>query len=188
MPMPVTIEPTELPGVLVVQTMRVGDDRGFFSEIHSQNMYAAAGFREQFVQDNLSSSRRGTLRGLHYQLEPHGMGKLVRAVTGGVFDVAVDLRRGSPTFGRWVGRELTADNGLALWVPSGFAHGFLALADDTLALYKCTSHHEPASERGIRFSDPAIGIEWPFEPTFVSPKDRDAPLLADAEYNFEIDA
>jgi dTDP-4-dehydrorhamnose 3,5-epimerase len=185
MPMPVQIQKTELPEVLVVQSNSIKDDRGFFSETYSLPMLERAGFRETFVQDNLSGSKRGTVRGLHYQLEPAAMGKLVRVVKGAIFDVAVDIRRGSPTFGRWVGRELTGDNGLALWVPIGFAHGFLALEDDTLVLYKCSNVHTPEAERAIHFADPRIGIEWPFAPTIVSPKDAAAPPLERAEYNFE---
>jgi dTDP-4-dehydrorhamnose 3,5-epimerase len=113
------------------------------------------------------------------------MGKLVRCVAGSIFDVAVDLRRGSPTFGRWLGRELTAENRLALWVPVGFAHGFLALRDETLVHYKCSGVHAPQAERAVHFADPAIGIKWPFGPTLVSPKDAAAPLLAEAEHAFE---
>jgi len=184
MPLPVKIHPTEMPGVLVIEAGRVGDDRGFFSEIWSETVFAEQGFRERFVQDNLSRSRLGTLRGLHYQIDPHGMGKLVRCVSGSMFDVAVDLRRGSPTFGRWFGRELSAENGLALWVPIGFAHGFLSLEDDCLVHYKCSSTHEPRAERAIHWADPAIGIEWPFQPSIVSPKDAAAPPLAEAEHAF----
>ena len=137
------------------------------------------------MQDNLSESKRGTIRGLHYQLEPKGMGKLVRAIRGSVFDVAVDLRRGSPWFGKWVGRTLSAENGLSLWVPVGFAHGFLALEDDTLVLYKCTATHAPEAERAVSYADPAIGIAWPFTPTLVTPKDDAAPKLAAADFNFQ---
>jgi dTDP-4-dehydrorhamnose 3,5-epimerase len=184
MPMPVKLSKTEIDGVVLVETMRVEDDRGFFSEVHSQAEYAKAGLRETFVQDNLSRSKEGTLRGLHYQLEPHGMGKLVRAVSGAVFDVAVDLRRSSPTFGKWVGRELSAENHLALWVPSGFAHGFLTLRGEALVYYKCTALHAPDAERAINYADPSISIAWPVAPTVVSPKDAEAPLLAAAEHNF----
>jgi dTDP-4-dehydrorhamnose 3,5-epimerase len=185
MPMPVTISETEIAGVLVVETRAVSDDRGFFAETYSKPMFARAGLEPTFVQDNLSASRKGTVRGLHYQIEPHGMGKLVRAIRGSVFDVAVDLRRGSPTFGKWVGRTLTAENRLALWVPSGFAHGFVALEEDTLVFYKCTAIHTPEAERAIVYNDPAIGIQWPLQPSIVSPKDAAAPPLANAEYNFE---
>jgi dTDP-4-dehydrorhamnose 3,5-epimerase len=186
MPMPVKVTKTEIEGVLVVETMRAEDERGFFSEVHSRDQLAKEGFRATFVQDNLSRSKPGTLRGMHYQLEPHGVGKLVRAITGAIFDVAVDLRRSSPTFGRWVGRELSAENHLALWVPSGFAHGFLALSgpEDVLVYYKCTEHHVPESERAINYADQAIGIAWPAEPVLIAPKDAEAPMLADGEYNF----
>jgi dTDP-4-dehydrorhamnose 3,5-epimerase len=148
-------------------------------------MFRAAGLDVTFVQDNLSESKKGTLRGLHYQLEPKGMGKLVRVIRGAVFDVAVDIRRGSPWFGKWVGMTLTAENRLALWVPVGFAHGFLSLEDGTLVTYKCTTTHAPDAERAVNYADPAIGIAWPDEPTLVAPKDVAAPLLAAAEYNFE---
>jgi dTDP-4-dehydrorhamnose 3,5-epimerase len=184
MPMKVTVRETELPGVLEIETGIIRDDRGYFTELYSELGFEAAGLRLAFRQDNLSLSRRGTLRGLHYQLEPHGMGKLVRVVSGSVFDVAVDLRRGSPSFGRWVGRELSADNGRALFIPVGFAHGFLALRDDSLVLYKCTSVHAPEAERAVSYRDPALAIAWPAEPTLVSPKDAAAPSLAEAEYNF----
>jgi dTDP-4-dehydrorhamnose 3,5-epimerase len=184
MPMPVKMAATEIPEVLVIETGMVRDDRGFFSETYSARMFEQAGFSGTFVQDNLSLSKRGTLRGLHYQIDPHAMGKLVRVVKGSVFDVAVDIRKGSPTFGKWVGRTLTAENRLALWVPPGFAHGFLALEDDTLVLYKCTEIHTPESERAIHYGDPAIGIEWPIAATMIAPKDQAAPPLATADYNF----
>ena len=125
------------------------------------------------------------MRGLHYQIEPHGQGKLVHVIRGRAFDVAVDIRRGSPTFGQWVGRELSGDTGLALWVPPGFAHGFLALEDDTLLLYKCTAHYAPEAERAIHYACPELAIAWPMAATAVSEKDEAAPSLANAEYNFE---
>jgi dTDP-4-dehydrorhamnose 3,5-epimerase len=184
MPMPVTIKETEIAGVLEVHTGVFEDDRGFFSESHSAKMWEEAGFLETFVQDNLSKSSRGTLRGMHYQLDPHGMGKLVRCVQGAVFDVAVDLRAGSPTYSKWVGRELSGSNHLSLWVPVGFAHGFVALEDDTLVHYKCTGMHAPDAERAVSYKDPTIAIEWPLEPSVITQKDEDAPLLADAEANF----
>lgn len=184
MPMPVEFRKTEIDGILEVVTKAFSDNRGFFSEVYSRTIWANGGFHEEFVQDNLSLSRKGTLRGLHYQLDPHGMGKLVRTITGSVYDVAVDLRRGSPTFGRWIGRELSGANGLALWIPAGFAHGFVALEDNSLVLYKCTEMHVPESERSVSYKDPAIGIAWPMEPTIISQKDAQAPMLANAEYNF----
>jgi dTDP-4-dehydrorhamnose 3,5-epimerase len=186
--MPVKVTPTEIPDVLVVEAGLIRDDRGFFSETYSARMFEEAGLRLGFVQDNLSGSKKGTLRGLHYQLEPHGMGKLVRVIRGSIFDVAVDLRRGSPSFGKWVGRTLTAGSSAALWIPTGFAHGFVAMEDDSLVLYKCTAIHTPAAERAVNYRDPTIGIEWPIPPSIVSPKDAAAPLLADAEHNFEFRA
>ena len=185
MPMPITITPTEIESVLEVRTGIFNDDRGFFSESYSKPMWAEAGFEHVFVQDNLSKSRRGTLRGMHYQLDPHGMGKLVRCVSGAVYDVAVDLRTGSPSYAKWVGRELSAENNLSLWVPVGFAHGFVALEDDSLVHYKCTEIHTPEAERAVSYRDPQIGIEWPLAPSVVSQKDEDAPMLSDAEANFE---
>ena len=184
MPMKVEIAPTEISEVLEVRTGRVGDDRGFFAETHSVEMWRQAGFEETFVQDNLSKSCRGTLRGMHFQIAPHAMGKLVRCVQGAICDVAVDLRAGSPTYGRWVGRELTGDGDLSLWVPVGFAHGFLALEDETLVHYKCTDMHAPDTERALHFADPDVGIEWPIEPSIVTQKDQDAPRLADVEATF----
>ena len=188
MPMPVAFAETEIPGVLVAETGIFRDHRGFFTETYSRKVWEDAGFKESFVQDNLSMSAKGTLRGMHYQLNPHGMGKLVRAVSGSVFDAAVDLREGSPTFGKWVGRTLSAENGLALWVPIGFAHGFVALEDDTLVSYKCTGMHTPEAERSLLYDDPDVRIAWPLEPTIISTKDAAAPSLKDAEYNFTFDA
>lgn len=185
MPMPIEVTPTEIPAVKVVKTAKFTDDRGFFSESYSRGMWAAAGLAMEFIQDNLSNSRKGTVRGLHYQIAPAGMGKLVRCLRGGVFDVAVDVRTGSPTFGKYVARELNEENGLSLWVPAGFAHGFVALADDSLVLYKCDAQHSPAHERAISYMCPKIGIAWPMTPTVVSPKDAAAPGLDEAEYNFE---
>lgn len=184
MPMPVTIEKTPLDGLLVVKTGVFHDDRGYFSESYSRMMWAEAGFREEFVQDNLSQSRKGTLRGMHYQIAPEAMGKLVRCVHGSVYDVAVDLRRGSPTFGRWHGIELSAENHLSFWVPAGFAHGFVALEDDTLVHYKCTGHHAPAFERALNYACPKVGIVWPVAPSVITQKDADAPFLDDVDTNF----
>jgi dTDP-4-dehydrorhamnose 3,5-epimerase len=185
MPMPVKVAPTEIPDVLMVETGLIRDDRGFFSETYSAKMFAEAGIRETFLQDNLSGSRKGTLRGLHYQIEPHGMGKLVRVIRGAIFDVAVDIRRGSPSYGKWVGRTLSGDGSVALWIPTGFAHGFVALEDDSVVLYKCTAIHTPAAERAVHYADPSIGIRWPLPPTLISPKDAVAPPLTEAEHNFD---
>ncbi len=183
--MPFAVRKTELPGVLEIESPVHGDDRGFFTEIYNADRWIPEGFPKlQFAQDNLSASSRGTLRGLHYQLEPNAQGKLVRCLQGSVFDVAVDIRRGSPTFGQWTGRTLTARGGVALWVPAGFAHGFLVLEDSTLVLYKCTACYAPHAERSIVWNDPAIGIAWPAPATSLSKKDADAPTLANADFNF----
>ena len=184
MPMPVEFAKTEIADVLEVTTGLFNDDRGFFTETYSLPMWQAAGFDGIFVQDNLSRSSRGTLRGMHYQLASQGMGKLVRVVRGAVFDVAVDLRKGSPSFGKWVGRTLSGDDSPALWIPVGFAHGFVALEDETLVWYKCTGAHAPDAERSLNYNDPTVAIEWPLAPTVISQKDAEAPLLADAEYDF----
>lgn len=185
MPMQVSVEEAGLPGVLVVKAGIARDDRGYFSEIYSKKTFAEAGIDADFVQDNLSLSAEGIFRGLHYQLEPYAMGKLVRAIRGAVYDVVVDLRRGSPTFGLWKGVTLTEENHLALWVPPGFAHGFLTLENNTLFHYKCTQIHTPEAERSIRYDDPALGIQLPVAPKLLSPKDAQAPLLKNAEFNFQ---
>lgn len=184
MPMPVKVHETDFPGVLIVETGCFFDERGFFSESYSKPVWDNAGFKRVFVQDNLSMSKKGTMRGLHYQINPHGMGKLVRVVSGAIFDVGIDLRKGSPMFGKWYGRKLTGENKLSVWFPAGFAHGFVALADDSIVLYKCDETHRPECERAIRYSDPQIGIRWPMMPTIVSKKDSGAPLFAEAEMNF----
>ena len=168
----------------MVESPVFGDERGYFTEVFVAEKFAEAGLPDSFVQDNLSKSSKGTLRGLHYQIEPHPQGKLVYALAGSVYDVAVDLRRGSPTFGKWVGEVLRGGSGVALWIPAGFAHGFLALEDNSLLFYKCSGPWERSAERSLAYNDPAIGIEWPAEPTTISPKDADAPPLERAEYNF----
>lgn len=182
--MPFAIRPTQIPDVLEIESPVHGDSRGFFTEIFNADQWRPAGFNHEFQQDNVSLSMKGALRGLHYQIEPHGQGKLVRCLRGSVFDVAVDIRRGSPHFGKWVGRTLTAANGLAMWVPTGFAHGFLVMEDETLVLYKCTTCYAPQAERSVLWNDPAIGIAWPAPAANLSPKDAAAPKLADADYNF----
>jgi len=162
------VTPTALPDVKLILPRVFGDDRGFFMESWNARAFAAAGLDATFVQDNHSRSRRGVLRGLHYQIE-HAQGKLVRVVAGEVFDVVVDLRRGSPTFGRSVGLTLSAQNRRMLWVPPGFAHGFLAVSDYAEFLYKTTDYWYPEHERTLLWNDPALGIEWP---------PSDAPILA----------
>lgn len=172
---------TDLPGVLILEPRVFGDERGFFLESWNARTFEQAGLPMQFVQDNHSRSARGTMRGLHYQIHKP-QGKLVRVTAGAVFDVAVDLRRSSPYFGRWTGMELSAENKRMLWIPPGFGHGFLALRDGTDFLYKCTELYAPEWDRSIRWNDPAIGIDWPLDgEPLLSAKDRDAPMLKDAE-------
>ena len=173
--------PTELPSVLVLEPKVLGDERGFFMESYNRRRFAElTGVDRDFVQDNHSRSGRGVLRGLHYQVPPVAQGKLVRVVVGEIFDVAVDIRRSSPTFGKWVGVRLSAENRRQLWIPEGFAHGFLTLSESAEVLYKTTDYYDPGCERSISWSDPDIAIDWPVEadPT-VSGKDAAAlPLTA----------
>lgn len=171
---------TALPGALIIEPRVFGDERGFFMETWNAAAFAATGLDLAFVQDNHSRSQKGVLRGLHFQ-NPGPQGKLVRVTNGAVFDVAVDLRTCSPTFGKWVGVELSAANKRMFWVPEGFAHGFLTLEDDTDFLYKCTAPYAPQSEFTLAWNDPAVGIEWPAierEP-IISEKDSRGLSLAD---------
>jgi dTDP-4-dehydrorhamnose 3,5-epimerase len=183
--MGLSITPCEIPDVLELTSDMFTDERGFFTEFHNRIALLDAGFDQHFVQDNLSKSAKGVLRGMHYQMNPDAQGKLIRCITGRIFDVAIDIRRGSPTFGQHVSRELSAAACNALWVPVGFAHGFLSLEDDTYVMYKCTAGWSRDAERTIRFDDAALGIEWPIPPTIVNGKDLDAPGLSDADTNFE---
>jgi dTDP-4-dehydrorhamnose 3,5-epimerase len=172
-----------LDGVVEIVPKRIGDDRGFFSETYNAEALAAQGIDLTFVQDNHSRSFSvGVLRGLHYQLPPRAQAKLVRVVRGRIFDVAVDIRRGSPDFGKWVGLEISAEKWNQILVPAGFAHGFVTLEPDTEVIYKVTDAYSPLHDRSIRFDDPAIGIAWPVDPGHVqlSTKDRGAPLLGEA--------
>ena len=176
--------PTAIPDVVLIKPQVFADARGHFFESWSERKFAVGGLDLKFVQDNQNRSERHVLRGLHYQLtKPQG--KLVRVVTGSVFDVAVDLRRSSPTFGRWAGAELNADNHHMLWVPPGFAHGFMVLSESVHFLYKCTQFYEPEDERAIRWDDADIGIRWPL-PAGIQPvisgRDAAARLFRDAEY------
>lgn len=174
---------TRIPDVVIVEPTVFGDERGFFMETWERRKFAAAGLDSEFVQDNHSRSVRGTLRGLHYQIE-QPQGKLVRVTRGAVFDVAVDVRRSSPTFGQWVGVELSAENKRQLWVPPRFAHGFYVTSEVAEFQYKCTDFYAPEHERSIRWDDPELAIEWPLveggEP-LLSDKDRAGLALADAE-------
>ena len=182
----IEVRPTALDGVVEIVPPRFGDDRGFFSESWHRPKMAALGLDLDFVQDNHSmSAARGTLRGLHYQLPPAAQDKLVRVSRGSIFDVAVDVRKSSPTYGRWVGVTLSAAAWNQLLIPSGFAHGFVTLEDNTEVQYKVTSPYDPAMERAIRWDDPDIGIDWPVRDGLtLSEKDRDAPLLSATETGF----
>lgn len=173
------VHETSLPGVLLIEPAVHGDARGFFLETFHAERYAQAGITLSFVQDNVSRSVRGTLRGLHFQ-EPHAQGKLVQVLHGEVFDVAVDVRRGSPHLGRWYGVLLSGDNHRQLWVPPGFAHGFCVTSESADFAYKCTDFYNPQSERGIAWNDPDIGITWPTSEPLLSARDRAAPRLRDA--------
>jgi dTDP-4-dehydrorhamnose 3,5-epimerase len=173
--------PTPLPDIKLLSPRVFGDERGYFLESWNRETLSSAGIDFSFVQDNHSRSKRNVMRGLHYQL-PGAQGKLVRVTNGAVFDVVVDLRRSSPDFGRWYGVELSAENKRMLWVPPGFAHGFLALADDTDFLYKCTAPYQPQSEHCLLWNDPAIGIKWPVASgaALLSSKDGQGKLLSEA--------
>ncbi|MBV8501409.1 MAG: dTDP-4-dehydrorhamnose 3,5-epimerase [Paucibacter sp.] len=176
-----TVTPTALPEVLVVEPKVFGDARGFFTESWNEARFnETTGNSLRFVQDNHSRSSRGVLRGLHFQLPPHAQGKLVRCVAGAVFDVAVDMRRSSPRFGRWAGVELSAENQRQLWIPPGFAHGFLVLSETADFLYKTTDYYAPQAEGAVRWDDPTIGIEWPDvgKAPQLADKDAKAPELA----------
>jgi dTDP-4-dehydrorhamnose 3,5-epimerase len=168
--------PTKLPGVVIIEPNVFGDARGFFMETWNRPRYEAAGLPGGFIQDNISLSRRGVLRGLHYQ-KPFAQGKLLSVFQGEIFDIAVDIRRGSPHFGRWVGVVLSSENRRQLYVPPGFAHGFCVVSDSALVTYKCTEVYHPEADHGVRWDDPRIGIDWPVSDPAVSDKDRRAPLL-----------
>ncbi len=173
---------TSLPGVMIIEPKVFGDERGFFYESFNARAFAeATGLKREFVQDNHSRSQKGVLRGLHYQLE-HTQGKLVRVTAGEVLDVAVDIRRSSPNFGQWVGVRLSAQNHRQLWVPEGFAHGFVVLSDSAEFLYKTTDYYQPSAERSILWNDPTLAIDWELsEPPQLSAKDQAGKLLMDAD-------
>ena len=169
---------TRLEGLVLLTPAKHGDERGFFMETYRADAWAAQGVPTDFVQDNHSRSRRGTLRGMHFQTSP-GQGKLVRVARGRVLDVVVDVRRDSPTFGQWEAIELDDESGQQLWIPVGFAHGFCVLSDVADFVYKVTSYFDPATESGFSFADPDVGIEWPDIELIYSERDRDAPRLAE---------
>jgi dTDP-4-dehydrorhamnose 3,5-epimerase len=165
------VTPIDIHGVLLLEPSVISDHRGCFTETYHEQRYAAAGITERFVQDNCSRSVRNTLRGLHFQ-EPHAQGKLVMALEGAIYDVVVDIRKGSPTFGRWYGVELSGKNLHQLYIPPGCAHGFCVTSETATFLYKCTAYYSPRDERGILWNDPALGIRWPISEPILSPKDQ----------------
>lgn len=175
------IHNTHMLGLILIESKRFGDHRGFFAETYSRRTFASLGVDIAFVQDNHSlSAAVGTVRGLHFQAPPHAQAKLVRCGRGAIFDVAVDIRRGSPTYGKWAGFTLSADNGAQLYIPKGFAHGFVTLEADSEIVYKCSEYYSPEAEGALRWDDPDIGIEWPIKGNAIlSEKDASAPLLAD---------
>ena len=183
----VNVQDTRLPGLKIITPERFGDARGFFSESYHRARLAEHGITCEFVQDNHSiSAQVGTVRGLHFQTPPHAQAKLIRCGRGRLFDVAVDIRVGSPTFGQWDGIELSFENGRQLFVPKGFLHGFVTLEPDTEIIYKCSDYYAPKCDRAVRFDDPAIGIDWGVDTSVVVISDRDAaaPLLADLDNPF----
>jgi dTDP-4-dehydrorhamnose 3,5-epimerase len=171
----------EVPDLVIVEPRVFGDARGYFMETYKRSDFAEAGIPEFFVQDNQARSAAGVLRGLHYQLPPKAQGKLVTCLEGRVWDVGVDIRTGSPTFGRWYGLELSAENHRAFYVPPGFAHGYVVLEDGSVVSYKCTDEYSPEHERAVRWNDPKLAVGWPVEVPVLSTKDEEAPPLEAAE-------
>lgn len=179
-----TFQRLEVPEVILIEAHAFEDDRGWFMETYKHSEFAAHGIAETFVQDNCSHSVRGVLRGLHYQKHPRAQAKLVQVIRGEIFDVEVDLRRGSPTYSRWVGITLSGQDHRMLYVPVGFAHGFCVLSETADVVYKVTSEYTPELDRGILWSDPEIGVRWPLRDPTLSPKDSRLPLLREADHDF----
>jgi dTDP-4-dehydrorhamnose 3,5-epimerase len=177
--MPFSFEPTTIPGVVIISPPVFADDRGFLMETYKRSVFDVAGFTAPFVQENHSRSARGTLRGLHYQRAPKAQGKLVRVIVGEIFDVAVDIRKDSPTFGRWVGATLSAANRQSMYVPPGCAHGFCVTSPEAEVIYKMTEEYAPDHEDGIRWDDPGLAITWPLSTPILSDRDRRWPSLAE---------
>jgi dTDP-4-dehydrorhamnose 3,5-epimerase len=184
--MPFQFQRLAIPDVLLVEAQTFDDNRGFFVETYKRSDFAAHGIADAFVQCNRSHSVRGVLRGLHYQIHPRAQAKLVSALQGEIFDVAVDIRHGSPTYGRWVGERLSGQNGRMLYVPVGFAHGFCALSDRADVLYMVTDEYAPECDRGLLWNDPDIGIDWPITNPILSAKDAQLPTLRQADNNFAL--
>jgi len=184
--MPFRFDRLQIPDIILIEAKRFPDQRGSFMETYKRSEFAAHGIPHTFVQCNSSYSVRGVLRGLHYQMHPQAQGKLVTVLTGQIFDVAVDIRRGSPTYGRWVGEVLSAESGRMIYVPEGFAHGFCVLSQEADVLYMVTDEYAGELERGIVWNDPEIGVQWPISDPVLSARDAQLPLLKDADNNFEI--
>jgi dTDP-4-dehydrorhamnose 3,5-epimerase len=184
--MPFRFKRLEIPDVILIEAQHFDDDRGFFLETYRLSEFIAHGIPHTFVQDNRSYSGRGVLRGLHYQKQPKAQGKLITVLRGRIYDVAVDIRVDSPTYGRWVGLELAADSFRMLYIPEGFAHGFCVLGQEADVLYKVTEEYAPELDRGIYWNDPEIGIQWPNLNPILSTKDAQLPLLRDADNNLAI--
>lgn len=182
--MPFEFTKLSIPDVILIKPTIFYDDRGFFLELYRFSDFSLNGIKREFVQDNLSFSKKNVLRGLHYQLNPFAQGKLVSVIKGSIFDVAVDIREGSPYYGRWVSQILTENDRFMLWIPEGFAHGFLSLQDNTVVLYKNTKEYEPSVDKGIIWNDPEIAINWPIKDPILSAKDSKHPLFREAEKNF----
>lgn len=180
-----TFRKLEIPDVILVEPRLFGDERGYFMESYRRSAFAEGGIEADFVQDNRSFSGKGVLRGLHYQRAPFAQGKLVSVLKGEIFDVAVDLRPDSDTYGRWVAEHLTAENRAMLFVPEGFAHGFQVVSESALIHYKTTSEYAPSADAGIRWNDPELAIPWPLTPPTLSAKDESLPTLAEASSGFE---
>ena len=183
--MPFIFKKLSIPEVVLIEPKVFRDGRGLFLETYKYSDFAQTGIKEQFVQDNYSKSVKGVLRGLHFQKNPDAQGKLVQCVKGKIFDAAVDIRKGSPTFGRWVSVELSEENNLLLYVPSAFAHGFVVLSETADVIYKCNREYSPEDDRGIIWDDPDINIRWPVKDPVLSEKDKKLPFLKDADINFE---
>ncbi|MCQ6254061.1 dTDP-4-dehydrorhamnose 3,5-epimerase [Methanocaldococcus sp.] len=182
--MPFKFRRLEIPEVILIEPIVFEDERGFFMETYKYSEFSKFGIKEIFVQDNHSKSKKGVLRGLHYQKNPNAQGKLVRCIRGEIFDVAVDIRKGSPTFGKWVGVILSEENKKMLYIPKGFAHGFCVLSEEAEVIYKCTAEYSPEDDRGIIWNDKDIGIDWPIKNPILSEKDKKHPPLREADINF----
>jgi dTDP-4-dehydrorhamnose 3,5-epimerase len=182
--MPFKFERMDIPDLVLIKAHTFSDDRGYFLETYKYSEFAENGINDNFLQDNFSHSTHGVLRGLHFQKEPHAQAKLVKVLRGAIFDVAVDIRPNSPTFGQWVGLKLTGQEHQMLYIPEGFAHGFCVISDEVDFVYKVSSEFAPDFDGGISWNDPEIGIKWPIETPQLSPKDAKLPVLADLEKNF----